>query len=68
MAVKVKILPDGRQIEVEPGTRAEDLLKLAGMNSESGVVLVNGAPVTEDYRVREGDNVAVVRVLSGGQV
>ena len=66
MKVRVRILPDGRHLEAEPGVRASDLLKLAGMNSESGVVLVNGRPVTEDYRIREGDEVTVVRVLSGG--
>ncbi|MCE4602628.1 MAG: MoaD/ThiS family protein [Desulfurococcales archaeon] len=66
MGVKVRIVPDGRYLEAEPGVRALDLLKLAGMNSESGVVLVNGRPVTEDYRIREDDEVTVVRVLSGG--
>ena len=66
MKVKVRIVPDGRHLEVEAGVKALDLLKLAGMNSESGVVLVNGRPVTEDYRIREGDEVTVVRVLSGG--
>jgi len=68
MPVRVKLIPDNKTLDVEPGSTAGDVLRMLGFSTESGVVLVNGKPVPEDYRLREGDEVAVVRVLSGGQV
>ncbi len=65
---RAKILPDNKTITVEPGETAGQLLAKAGMSSETGVVIVNGQPVTEDYRINENDEIVVVRVLSGGQV
>ena len=64
--VRVRVIPDNREIAVDSGTPVEKLLKIAGFNTESAVVLVNGVPVPEDHRVKEGDEVVIVRVLSGG--
>jgi len=62
------LVPEGRVITVDEGTSVDKLLSIIGVSSESVVVIVNGRPVTEDYRVRGGDDIIVVRVLSGGQV
>ena len=69
MRVRVKLLPGGeeRTIELAPGARAGDLLRARGLERESHVVMVHGAPVPEDEKVPEdAREVVVVRVLSGG--
>ncbi|MEB3780907.1 MAG: MoaD/ThiS family protein [Desulfurococcales archaeon] len=63
---KARVIPDNKELTVDSGISVEELLKAAGFNTESAVVLVNGSPVPEDYRVKEGDEIVIVRVLSGG--
>ena len=65
--VKVKLLPEGKIVEVDlpESAKVRDLLRSLGLSSESHVVLVNGMPVPESERIGSGE-VVVVRVLSGG--
>ena len=67
--VRVKLLPEGKVVEVHLPERAtvRDLLRALGLSSETHVVLVSGTPVPETERVGAGE-IVVVRVLSGGQV
>ncbi|GAB6147498.1 hypothetical protein JCM10135_00390 [Stetteria hydrogenophila] len=69
MPVRVKLVPEGRVVEVrvEGSVRAGALLRMLGLNPESAVVLRSGTPLTEDEEVRDGEEVEVVRVLSGGR-
>lgn len=67
MAIRVRLIPGNREEEIDAREiRVEELLRRLGLSPESHVVLVDGAPVTEDTIVREGSDVVVVRVLSGG--
>ncbi len=63
--VRVKLLPGGATKTVEASTLLELLDKL-GLSSESHVVLRDGTPLPETERLKDGDSLVVVRVLSGG--
>ncbi len=63
--VFVKLVPENKIVEVK-ASRVKELFVELGLSSEAYIVLVNGKPVVETYRFNEGDEVVVVRVLSGG--
>ncbi|MCE4613123.1 MAG: TIGR00269 family protein [Desulfurococcales archaeon] len=63
----MKLLPENKTIEISKDeARASEVLAELGYSSEEAVVLLNGKPVPEDHKIRRGDHVVVVRVLSGG--
>lgn len=66
--VKVRLLPENKNIEVEIGDDATigDLLVKLGVSRESHIVLVDGSPLPETERVPLEGEVVVVRVVSGG--
>ncbi len=45
---------------------ARDAMKKIGVDPESVLVVVNGKLVTDDTLLREGDQVKLVAVVSGG--
>jgi len=70
VAVRVRLIPEGRVVEVDVGAggriRVKDLIERVGLNPEAAVVLRDGRPLTEDEVVSDRESVDVVRVLSGG--
>lgn len=68
MAVRARLIPEGRVVEipVKGRVKVRALLEELGLNPEAAVVLRSGRPLTEDDEVSDGDQVDVVRVLSGG--
>ena len=47
---------------------ARDALKKINVDPESVLITVNGKLVTDDFVLREGQEVKLVTVISGGQV
>ncbi len=66
--IVARLLPDGREVEVEAEKplKVSELLKRVGMTSESAVVIRDGSPLLETDYVSPGEKVDIVRVLSGG--
>ncbi len=66
--VKVRLLPENRDVEVEISERGTigDLLVKLGVSRESHIVLVDGSPIPETERVPREGEIVVVRVVSGG--
>ncbi|MBI5653311.1 MAG: MoaD/ThiS family protein [Chloroflexi bacterium] len=52
--------------ETKPNITARDAIKKIGMEPEAVLVVVNGKLVTDDVVLREGDQVKLVAVVSGG--
>ena len=46
--------------------KVRELLKKLSLSSEGYLVIVNGNLVAEDEIISEGDNVKIIRVVSGG--
>ncbi|MCX7966626.1 MAG: MoaD/ThiS family protein [Syntrophorhabdaceae bacterium] len=57
---------DGKKITVEKVTSVLKLFERLSLNRESYLVIVNGRLVTEDYRLKDGDEIKLVKVVSGG--
>jgi thiamine biosynthesis protein ThiS len=62
----VKISFRNKQFEVKENITARDALKKISIDPESVLVTVNGKLMTDDVVLREGDQVKLVAVVSGG--
>jgi sulfur carrier protein ThiS len=63
--VKVTILPDREVHDVEAGTVA-DVLRRLGLHRDAHLVVRGEEILTTDVRLTDGDEVEVLRVISGG--
>ncbi|MGB9718363.1 MAG: MoaD/ThiS family protein [Thermoproteota archaeon] len=68
MRVRVFIqrLRETRIIDLEDDSRIEDLLKMLKISASEVVPVRNGVIVTEKELLREGDEVRLLSVVSGG--
>jgi len=68
MRVKVFIqrLRENRVLDLDENSRIEELLKILGINPSEVVPVKNGVIVTEKEAVREGDEIKLLSVVSGG--
>jgi len=57
---------EGKTLEIEGRLKVRELLKKLSLSSEGYLVIVNGNLVAEDGIISEGDNVKIIRVVSGG--
>lgn len=57
---------EGKVHSFDGPTRVRDLLARLSLNSEAVIVVVNGVLATEDRMVKEGENVKIIKVVSGG--
>ncbi len=55
-----------KQYETKANITARDALKKIGVDPEAVLIVVNGKLVTDDVILREGDEVKLVAVVSGG--
>jgi sulfur carrier protein ThiS len=68
MSVKILLLPDGekRTVEVPKGADGFAVLKALNINPENVIIVRDDQPIPVDSRIRPGDDLKVVRVVSGG--
>ncbi|MEM2890108.1 MAG: sulfur carrier protein ThiS [Candidatus Hadarchaeum sp.] len=70
MAVEIKVKIAGqrssRRLKVASGTTIAELLKRIGQNRETVVVRLNGRIVAEEERLKRGDLVEILPVVTGG--
>ncbi len=52
--------------EVEPGQTARQIMKSLGLNPENYLTMVNGQLVDDSIRLKAGDHLKLVAVISGG--
>ncbi|MEW5720826.1 MAG: MoaD/ThiS family protein [Chloroflexota bacterium] len=57
-----------KQYETKPNITARDAIKKIGLDPESVLVVVNGKLMTDDVVLREGDEVKLIAVVSGGNL
>ena len=63
---KVKLVYRGKEFEVEAGMTARDAIKKVGLEPETILAVVEGKLMTDDTILREGMQVRLVAVISGG--
>lgn len=62
----VKITLRGKMLEVTPGKPVGETMRALGYPPESYLVVRQGQLMTEDELLREGDEIRLVPVISGG--
>ena len=55
-----------KKYEIKGGISARDAIKKIGVDPEAVLVVVNGNLVTDDAVLKDGDDVKLVAVVSGG--
>ncbi|MEM3012099.1 MAG: MoaD/ThiS family protein [Candidatus Hadarchaeales archaeon] len=66
MRVKVRAEGREREVEVGEGTTVEGLLEELGYDRESVLVRKGKKLVVEEERLSEGDELEILRVVTGG--
>jgi len=68
MMIAVKVLGRGieKEIEWRKGMKVSDVLREMGFNTENAIARVNGRVALEEERVKDGDRVEIIPVVSGG--
>lgn len=67
MVIKVRIVPENREIEVHgDNKRVRELLKELGLSLEEAIVIKGGRVVLDDEVVKDGESIEVLLAVSGG--
>ena len=66
MTIKLINKKDIKDIEISENTTIEDILKKEEIPIETVVVKLNGDTVTEDEKVKNGDELEIIKVIYGG--
>ncbi len=62
----MKVDWDGKKYEFEKPMVVHRLLEELSLSKEAHLVVANNKLVTEDHKLEAGDEVRVIRVISGG--
>ena len=66
MTIKLINKKDIKDIEISEHTTIADILKKEEIPIETVVVKLNGDTVTEDEKVKNGDELEIIKVIYGG--
>ncbi len=64
--VKVKLLREKKEMDIQFIGKIKDLLPQLSYSIETAVVIKNDVPVEEDEEVGDGDELKILPVVSGG--
>lgn len=62
----ITISGDKKELELPEGTTIEKMLEKLDINRVTVLVRVNGGIRAEDYALEDGDEVEIIKVVSGG--
>lgn len=69
MMVTVHLLPtrkEIRRVELAEGAKVEDAVRALGLLPDGWIAVRGGVPIASDEPLRDGDEVRLVSVVSGG--
>lgn len=68
MRLTVRVLPAGKNetVELEDGADGLRLMNALKLNPDAHLLLRKDKPIPLDAKLRDGDEIAVVSVISGG--
>ena len=64
----VKLVYRGKEHEANPGSTVRDAVRKIGLPPETVLAVVDGKLITDDTVLRDGMQVKLVAVISGGAV
>lgn len=62
----MKVIIDGKEIEIAEGSTLSDLMRACGLNPQDFLAKRNGKLIHDNSSVAEGDKISTIRVVSGG--
>ncbi len=62
----VKVKYQGRIFQFEEGIRVGEVFEKLSLNPEEHLAVLNGQLKTEDEKLSSGDELEIIRVVSGG--
>ncbi len=66
MKITARFLKAGKRLEVRENAKVLDVLEKLEINPETVLVKKGKGIVTEDETLRSGDEIEIIRVVSGG--
>ena len=69
MKVKVKLFPKGKKFEdmnLKDGSRGLELLDKMGLAPDAHIISRKSGPIPLDEKLREGEKISIIQVISGG--
>lgn len=68
VSMRVKVVLEGRRkaVTVGEGAKIDELLEKLGINRETVLVSLNGEIFVEEETLGEGNEVEIIRAISGG--
>ena len=66
MKVKVKFWDGEKEVEVKDNAKVIDVLKTVNINPETVLVKKDDEVVVEDERLKDNDEIELIKVVSGG--
>ncbi|MCD6542762.1 MAG: MoaD/ThiS family protein [Thermoplasmata archaeon] len=64
--MKVKLLPDNKEIDSDFRGKVEDLVRHLNLKPDEVVALKGKKPVPIDHEISDSDEITIIRVASGG--
>lgn len=69
MKIKVKLMPKGKKFDdlnLKSGATGQELLKKLNLAPDAHIISRKGSPIPLDEKLRQGDIINIIKVISGG--
>jgi len=66
VTVKLSRNNETKKIELEPGSKAEDILKKINLKPDTVIIMHNDKPMPIDEELKDGQELTILQVSSGG--
>lgn len=69
MIVRFKLIPQGKRfqnIKIDADATGQDLLEKLDLAYDAHIITRKGDPIPLDEKLRDGDSIGIIRVVSGG--
>ncbi len=69
MNLMVKLLPQGKDVgdvEISDGSTGLELLSKFKLAPDAHIILRSGNPIPLDEELKDGENIEIIQVISGG--
>lgn len=69
MKVKVKLMPGGKKfddVNIKGGATGQELFMKLNLAPDAHIITRKGNPIPLDEKLRQGDKISIIQVISGG--
>jgi len=66
ITVKLSRNNETKKIQIESGSKAEDVLKKINLKPDTVIIMYNDHPIPIDEEIKDGQELTILQVSSGG--